>query len=248
MIDTWVASRIHDPRAALAAPAPRGFGSGLHIAARLGAHRTLGVRMRAVSDPLPRDDQGWTPLHAASSCGRLACARLALRSPADLAERDGAGRTPLHLAAGAEVPDVLAFLLEQGAEAGAKDRFGYLPLPVAVRQDRPACVRALLASTPTDARDGKDWTALHHAAAYRRAGCLTLLLQHGASVAARTAAGELPLDLAVRCRDIDSAKALVAAGADLEAKASNGRSISDGMRALVQSDFADLLRGAASAT
>lgn len=69
------------------------------------------------------------------------------------------------------------------------------------------------------------YTALHAAIEQRRAGLITLLLDHGADVNARTRAGRTPLMLAAKHSNTDQADLLLARHADPKAVDNEGLSV-----------------------
>lgn len=101
------------------------------------------------------------------------------------------GWTPLHLAAFFGKEDAARLLLNKGA-------------PVAARSTNE------MANTP-----------LHAAAAGKHASLVKLLLDHGAKPNAQQHGGWAPLHAAAQSGDLNSAHALIAAGADVNLRADN---------------------------
>ena len=101
------------------------------------------------------------------------------------------GWTPLHLAAFFGNIDAARLLLNKGAQVNARSTNPMENLP------------------------------LHAAAAGRHPGLVKLLLDHGASANARQHGGFTPLHSAAQNGDLDSARALIAGGADVQPRADN---------------------------
>ena len=72
-----------------------------------------------------------------------------------------------------------------------------------------------------DARENDGGTALHIAAEYGHAECVTLLLDRGARVDARNSNDATPLHLAAEYGHLEIARALVARGASKDARTRN---------------------------
>ena len=93
-------------------------------------------------------------------------------------------------------------------------------LMAASRKGDLVAVRQLIqAGEPTDARDWNGLSALHWAAKSGQTDTIRLLIKEGnARVDARDEAAQTPLHLAVKYNRVDAVKALLAAGADPNAK------------------------------
>ncbi|HEY2845577.1 MAG TPA: ankyrin repeat domain-containing protein [Bryobacteraceae bacterium] len=101
------------------------------------------------------------------------------------------GWTPLHLAAFFGKSDAARLLLDKGASVTARSTNA-------------------MANTP-----------LHAAAAGQNAEIVTLLLEHGAHANAQQSGGWTALHSAAQNGDLESARALLAGGADVSARAEN---------------------------
>ena len=119
------------------------------------------------------------------------------------------GWTPLHLAAHFGKVDAVRFLLNRGADANARSGNA-------------------MANTP-----------LHAAAAGRAPDVIQVLIDHGANVNARQHGGWTAMHASAQNGDLESAKALVAGGADVGARADNNQcpldlALTKGQQAMVE--------------
>ena len=199
------------------------------------------------------NDAGETPLHWAATRGERRVAALLLAAGATLdvfaiAGLDKAaaltamldarphlvhargpdGLTPLHYAAYGGSPATATVLLARGADPDAVGGwFGGTPLHLAAYQGHGDMVAALLgAGADVGARDAGGWTPLHQfrfptweARQGGRAGIAQALLASGA----RTDAGETPLHWAASAGDTATAAVLLAHGADVQARDTQGQ-------------------------
>ena len=113
--------------------------------------------------------------------------------------------------------------LDAGAKLDARDWAGRSVLHYASRYGGHEIAAALIrAGAHVDAEDFLDRTPLHRAAA-RNFDTVSVLLNNGATIEARNILNETPLHAAARNLNCDSIRALVAAGADRDAKDWLGR-------------------------
>lgn len=146
----------------------------------------------------------------------------ALARGADVNARSDEGDTPLMHAAVLSTARCLKVLLEAGAEPNARDKRGGTALMRSVRDIKK--VRLLLEyGADVNARGPLGVTALMIAA--QRVGAsdvVKLLLAHEGDPTTADAAGVTPLMYATNFGDLESVKALVAAGADVNGARPNG--------------------------
>ena len=203
-----------------------------------------------VDAPLP---DGATALHWAAYWDEANALERLIRAGADPNARNDYGAAPLWAACANRHPRAVERLLAAGADPNLGLGSGETLLMRCAHTGDPRAVRALLAhGADVDAAEpARGQTALMWAAANRQAAAARVLLAHGADVDARTravrqfrgtgarsttspqgaawfdAGGFTALLFAARHGDLESARALLAAGADVDDGAA------DGNRALV---------------
>ena len=196
---------------------------------------------------VPQGD-GATALHWAAHRNDAATAALLIAAGADVDAANALGATPLWLAAANGSAPIVARLLEAGADPDVTLRMGETPLMAAARGGSRPVVDLLLAhgADPNAAERERGQTALMWAAAQGHAGVVRLLARHGAGVHARSRVwhqlentagntntsgnfrmahgGSTPLLFVARNGDVETARALLEAGADVNDDAAAGTS------------------------
>jgi len=188
-----------------------------------------------------------TPLHLAVEMGDVPVAKLLLEAGARADVKDATGRGPLHVCAGARGGEaVFKLLLAHKASVAAQDADGGTPLHWAAGsfQGAPAVTMLLEAGADPNAQSDAGLTPLGWALFQRVREPARLLREHGAqlNVFDAAVAGELdrlrallkenpklaraqsrdghaPLHFAAHAGRIDAARALLDAGADVNASA-----------------------------
>lgn len=198
-------------RALLAAGADAGAAEPDGSTALLWAsHRDDAGSVRALidagADVNAGNDLGATPLWAAGENGGAAVARMLLDAGADPNRALLSGETPVMVAARAGSAAVVRLLAAAGAELDRRGTRGQTALMWAAAQRHPAVVEALLAAGADPHVRSEVWTQVmavppHSRPEYNRK------IPHG---------GNTALLFAVRAGDLPSARALVAAGADVD--------------------------------
>ena len=193
---------------------------------------------------------GATALHWAAYWDETPALDGLIRAGANLNAQNDYGATPLWAACANRHPGGVERLLAAGADPNLALGSGETLLMRCARTGDPRAVRALLAhGADVDAAEPtQGQTALMWAAANRQAAATRELLAHGAAVGARTrtvrqfrgtgersttspqgaawfdAGGFTPLLFAARHGDLESARVLLAAGADVNDTAADGNS------------------------
>jgi ankyrin repeat protein len=181
---------------------------------------------------------GSTALHWASYRDDVESADLLLRAGARVNAANDLGATPLWAAAQNGSEAMVGRLLAAGADPNLALLAGETPLMVASRAGKPVVVEQLIArGANVNARGARQQTALMWAVSQKHADVVKALVSHGADLSLRSAkwsqvmavpphgympynreipAGdETALLFAARVGDLDSARLLVAAGANV---------------------------------
>ena len=213
--------------------------------------RTLLRQHVDVNVPAP---DGTTPLHWGAYWDDMETVDLLLDARAHVNARNELGATPLGLACTNGSAPMVARLLSAGADVNAPLQMGETPLMAASRTGNADAVSALLmhGANANAVENARGQTALMWAVAERHADVVKLLIEHGADIRARSnvqrrfvrmsnllagsaaytnaavaeedQGGFTPLLFAARDGDLESARLLVAAGADVNDTAPSGRS------------------------
>ncbi len=220
----------------------------LHWAVHHGNRELVDLLVRAGANVKAANRIGVTPLSMASLAGNAAIIDLLLKGGANVNERGPNGETPLMMAARNGNPDAIKVLLDRGADINAKDPLRETAaLMWAVEQEHPAAVKILIergadvtARSKVDAGRGGRGFAAGANAAGRGGGGARGGGQGGAQSAANNppvaaaaqdddqnndtgaGGGLTPLVFAARQGDIESAKLLLAAKADMNQTSAGG--------------------------
>ena len=180
-----------------------------------GAVRALLERPGGVDVDAAEAD-GTTALHWAAYRGDVETARLLLAAGAGAGPGNRYSVTPLTLAAGRGDASIVGALLDAGADPNTTLPEGETVLMTAARTGAADVLRLLL-DRGADPRARESWrgqTALHWAAAENHARAVHALVERGADMDERSAAGWSALLYAVRAGAADAVRALLEAGAD----------------------------------
>ena len=234
----------------VAAPAAGESDLQLVQAARSRDWDAVAALLRAGADANVPQADGATALHWAAHWNDLEALDRLLAAGADVNAENALRATPLWVACADRNTAVVERLLAAGADANRALRSGETLLMRCASTGDPAAVRALLAhGADVDAGEpSRGQTALMWAAANRHPAVTRVLLEHGADTGARTrtvrqlrgvglqsttspagatffdAGGFTALLFAARHGNIESARLLLDAGADVDEPAADGNS------------------------
>jgi ankyrin repeat protein len=207
-------------------------------AAKRGDRAALTALIEKRADVRVSEPDGSTALHWASYRDDLESADLLIRAGARVNAANDLGATPLWVAAQNGSNAMVRRLLAAGADPNLALLSGETPLMVASRSGKSAVAEQLIAKgANVNARGARQQTALMWAAAQKHPEVVKVLLAHGADLSLRSARwsqvmavpphGYLPYNreipagdetallFAARVGDLDSAKLLAAAGANV---------------------------------
>jgi ankyrin repeat protein len=205
-------------------------------AAKKADREALRALIRAGADVNAVDGDGSTALLWVSHWDDTESADLLIRARADVNRANDLGATPLWAASMNGSAAMAQRLLAAGADPNRALELGETPLMIASRAGSAAVAKLLLEKGANpNARCCRGQTALMWAAAQKHADVVAVLIQHGADVHARSEVwtnfmgingatsqgktfehgGNTALMFAARVGDLESARHLVAAGADV---------------------------------
>ena len=217
-------------------------------ALRAGDSEQVRTLIRSGADINAAQGDGSTALHWAAYRDDLDAAGLLIGAGADVNTANELGATPLWLAAINGSYFMAGQLLAAGADPNAALKRGETPLMTASRSGNLQTVALLLeqGANVNTAEDERGQTALMWAVAQRHADIVALLIENNADLHARTEVwyqlentagntnpngnfrmahgGSTPLLFAARNGDIDTARVLVKAGADVQDTEASGAS------------------------
>jgi len=218
-------------------------------AARSDDAERVAALLKTHADVNVRQADGATALHWAAHHDDLRLASMLVRAGATASVADDTGATPLFVACMNRSSPMVTLLLDAGADANAALMTGETALMTCARTGDAAAVRALLAhGADVNHREPQHLqTALMWAAAERHPEAVAALIGAGADVRARSRAysqtvtsevtqragrealnylvprgGSTALLFAARSGDVESARRLVEAGADVNDALPNG--------------------------
>ena len=207
-------------------------------AARSGDTETLRALLQKKAEVNATEGDGATALHWASYRDNVESAKLLLGAGAKVNSANDLGATPLWAACQNGSEAMVRLLLDAGANPNTALLLGETPLMVAARAGKPAVAELLIAKDANiNARAARGQTALMWAVAQKHPDVVKVLLAHGADLRARSEewsevmalpphgyleynraiphGNDTALLFAARVGDLESAKLLAAAGADL---------------------------------
>lgn len=205
-------------------------GDRLLAAAKNGDSAAASELLSQGTDPNSKDEDGCTPLMAASQFGKAEVVNLLLSKSADVNVSCGYDQnTALMYAAQNGYPQIVSVLLAKGAILDAKNKDGWTPLLFAANSDFEEVVRMLLEDgANVNQKDTGDNTALMLVCDKDNPDIATVndLLDHGADVNAKeNIVGVTALMNATMHGNAGVVRALIAKGANVNAKTDNGKTV-----------------------
>jgi len=201
----------------------------LHVAVDADRLDLADALLRAGAHASRADRYGVTPIYLASVNGNTTMIRRLLDAGADPNSVDPTGETALMTAARTGVADALRLLIERGARVDARDpEFQQTALMIAVRENHPAAVDVLVAAGAAVNAQTRKGAVPAFVPPCKGTGCGSEgvginrggLPDRGRRAEAK--GGMTPLLYAARDGRLEVARALVAAGADIELADANG--------------------------
>ncbi len=148
-------------------------------------------------------------LHIATLLGHTSMAKMLIDKGADVSLKDSHDKTPLHIAAYSEQNPTIS-------------------------ENRIEIARALVKKAPLEEQDDLGYTPLHTAASNGRFEIVTMLLDNGAHIQAKTNADATPLHLAAAAGSAQTVKLLMAKKADRTAPDAQKRTPLDAARTMLK--------------
>ena len=194
----------------------------LHWAARLDDLETADMLVRAGANASAANREGATPLLLAALNGSASMIDKLIKAGANPnAPLTQHGDTALMMAARTGKPDAVNVLLEHGAQVAAKETWGgTTALMWAVAESHPAIVKALIAHG-ADVNARSNFVPAANGRGFE--GRTPVAPQSGQGVEEFASGWLTPLMFAAREGDVESARLLMAAGADVNAIAGDGK-------------------------
>lgn len=185
----------------------------LHDAARTGSIAFVKSLVQAGADINAVDETGKTPLTDAIEANRNEAVAALLEKGASPSMQDMYGRNAFHGAVDYSDTSIIALIRNSGGNPMARDSYGETPLSLAFRKSAETVMAVI--GTGANAVDSDGNTPLHIAVTERSSKeMLKGLIAAKFPLNNRNRTGSTALLLAVRNGDQDSARVLLAAGAD----------------------------------
>ena len=193
----------------------------LHDAIKAGQEELAAALLQLRGVPIDaHDDRGRTPLHAASESDIVGVAELLLQKGAPTDKPDGEGCTPLFVAAQAGSAGAVRALMAAGADPRRRNNGDWSPLEGAAQNGHGGVLR-IMAELGADLNfvDDAGWAVLHWA---HGRTVVDALVEAGAKIEVRNLALLTPLAHAAKACDIETVRALVDHGAEVNTSDAEG--------------------------
>ncbi|QDL54984.1 ankyrin repeat domain-containing protein [Rhodoferax aquaticus] len=192
--------------------------SPLHRCAESKHVKTVEALLEMGVDVESKTGDGETALVLACKKGYLEMVDSLLRLGADIDGPTERGTTPLMWAANCGELKVVEFLLLKGADARRLNDLKMSALHAAIYSDRPQCARLMVESgLEIDFKGPDGQTPLHLAAEdVQLLPMLEYLIEAGADPFIKDDAGDLPLNIALRCQNVKAAALIEARQSEIE--------------------------------
>lgn len=204
----WFIGLLHKHGADLSVRNMKGQSLLVHAASN-GNNGSASYLIKAGADVNDRDNYGNTALHWAVGSSNTKLVESLLANGACASAPDNKGVTPLHVAAYGGKMRLLEMLLSGDVDIDIKDENGMTPLSMAIQHTKPLDKEE--EQIYEDKVEGIVEEFNRQAKGIRKT--ISLLLEKGADVNARTNNGETPLSMATRLRQKDIVMLLKAHGA-----------------------------------
>ena len=174
-----------------------------------------------------RNAKGITPLMNAAMNGNVQAVELLIEKGADPSLKDNLGWNSLHFAALGGYTDIISQIHTRMSDTESLNGEGATPLLVAAYSGKSRAVKWFLErGANATYEDNGGWNALHSAASSGDPKTIDHILTHVPnieSIESKTANGETPLIIAVRCQMRQGVKCLLKSGANPLAKDNEGK-------------------------
>ncbi|KAF7175891.1 hypothetical protein CNMCM7691_000423 [Aspergillus felis] len=198
----------------------------LHLATERGNRKSMKLLLSRHVNVQVANEKGATGLQVAvGTTSDEATVPLLVKNKVDVNIRNiRTGDTALHLAVEWKRPRIILFLLDKGATIDMTNEDGFTPLQLAAKMDNCEAIALLLQrGAQVEARSLSGLTALQLAAHEGHWIAFDLLLIGGADINSWNKEGETLLhEEARKSRNVSSAAKLLAQGANIEARTSQG--------------------------
>lgn len=192
----------------------------LHEAIKAGQEELAAALLQHGASVDAQDERGRTPLHTAAESDIEGMAQLLLQKGASMDKQDGDGCTSLYLVAQAGRSGAVRALMAAGADASRRNNGDWSPLEAAAQNGHGEVLR-VMAELGADVNflDASGWVVLHWA---HGRTVVDALVGAGAKIEVQNVALLTPLAHAAKACDIETVRALVDHGAEVNTRDEEG--------------------------